>query len=269
MCYLKSCCFSLFNESSKSGFHIIYNVELSIMNNTGTIEYVVDTNELEPNQLVLESIHDQITSVDITAKETQLIMKFHTIDVLDEDEESAMNNIAYRCFTSLAHKYGFSFRNMRRGGSTLPKRDGSLSTVVKTFGLSWNIEAPKKSIEGDVSSLLEQSICTNEYDIQLIHQYVIARSELDNVSRFMFLYNLALQVHSDNQRILDKFILCIEPSCIVSPSPRFDRHETIYTRLRNEVAHCRDNTNIEATRKEIDGVVNKFQEVVYEMLPTP
>ena len=239
------------------------------MQNTGDIEYVVDTNELEPNHLVLEGIHDQIASVDITVRETQLIMKFHTIDVFDEDEDNAMNNIAFRCFTSLAHKYGCSFRNMRRGGSTLPKRDGTLSTVIKTFGLSWNIEAPKRSIKGDVSSLLEQSICTNEYDIQLIHQFVIARSELDNVSRFMFLYNLALQVHSDNQRTLDESILHIEPTCVVSPSPRFNRDETIYTRLRNQVAHCRDNTNIETTRKEIDGVVNKFQEVVYEMLPNP
>jgi hypothetical protein len=238
------------------------------MTNTGTIEYVVDTNQLEPNQMALGSIHEQITSVDISARETQLIMKFHTIDVFDEDEENAMNNIAYRCFTSLAHKYGFSFRNMRRGGSTLPKRDGSLSTVINTFGFSWKIDAPKKSLEGDVSSLLKQSINTNEYDIQLIHQFVVSRSELDNVSRFMFLYNLALQIHSDNQKILDESILQIEPSCIVSPSPRFDRDETIYTRLRNEVAHCRENTNIEATRNEINGVVNKFQEVVYGMLPT-
>lgn len=239
------------------------------MQKIGNIEYVVDTNELEPNQLVLESIHEQITSVDITASETQLIVKFHTVNVFDEDEENAMNNIAYRCFTLLAHKYGFSFRNIRRGGSTLPKRDGKLSTVIKTLGLSWNIEAPRKSIEGDVSSLLEQSICTNEYDIQLIHQFVVARSEQDNVSRFMFLYNLALQLHSDNQRMLDTSILSIEPSCLVSASPRFNRDETIYTRLRNQVAHCRDNTNIESTRQEIEGVVNKFQEVVYGMMPAP
>ena len=95
------------------------------MTNIGNIEYVVDTDQLEPNQLALRGIHEQIARVDISARETQLNMKFHTIDVFDEDEGNAMNNIAYRCFTALAHKYGFSFRNMRRGGSTLPKRDGS------------------------------------------------------------------------------------------------------------------------------------------------
>ena len=136
------------------------------------------------------------------------------------------------------------------------------------FGLSWNIEVPRKSIEGDVFSLLTHSINANEYDTQLIHQFVVARSEQDNVSRFMFLYNLALQVHFDNQKILDGSILRIEPDCILSRSPRFDGDETIYTRLRNEAAHCRENTNIEATRNEINEVVNKFQEVVYETLPT-
>ena len=236
------------------------------MQNTGTIEYVADTNELEPKQLVLENIHDQIISAAVTASETQLTIKFHTVDVLDDDEENAMNNIAFCCFTSMAYKYDFCLRNMRRSGSTLPKRDETLSTVVNTVGIRWNIETPKKSIEGDVSSLLVQAISTNEHDIQMLHQFIAAKSEVDTVSRFMLLYNLALQLNSDSQRILDQSILGIDPRCIVSPSPQFNRKETIYTRLRNQVAHYRDNTNFQATRNEIDGVVNKFQDAVYEML---
>jgi hypothetical protein len=237
------------------------------MQNTGSIEYVVDTSELEPNSLELERFHEHITKVEINASETQLVLRFHTINVFVEDEEGAMNNLALRCFTSLAHKYNFSFRNMRRGGSTLPKRGGSSSIVINGLGLRWNIEPPRRSIDGDVSSLFEQYISISEYDIQLIHQFIIARSEIDNVSRFMFLYNLALQMHSNNQKVLDEAILRIEPSCAVSPSPRFEGNETIYARLRNQVGHRRDGTNIEATRKEIDEMVNKFQEVVYEMLP--
>jgi hypothetical protein len=205
--------------------------------------------------------------VTIEARDAQLVMKFHTVDVFSDDEEKAMNNIAYRCFTALAHKYGFSIRNMRRGGSTLPKRDGKLSTVIKTVGLYSNIEAPKRTIDEAALKLLQDFISINEYEFQLIYQFVVARSEIDNVSRFMFLYNLALQMHSDNQKMIDKSILNIEPSCAVSKSPKFERDETIYTRLRNQVAHCRDSTNIEATRKEIDSVVNSFQGLVLEMLP--
>lgn len=236
------------------------------MQKSGTIEYVVDTDEVEPCVLELGGIHDQISNVTLDARETQLIMKFHTVDVFSEDEENAMDNMAYRCFTALAHKYGFSMRNMRRGGSTLPKRDGKLSTVISTLGLSWNIAAPKRAIDEAAAKLLQDSIGLNEYEIVLMHQFVVARSEVDNVSRFMFLYNLALQIHSDNQRTLDESILKIEPSCTISKSPKFKRNETIYTRLRNQVAHCRDNTNIETTRKEIDGVVNIFQGVVLKML---
>ena len=237
------------------------------MQRSGTIEYVVDTDEVEPCAFDLSGFHEQILKVILEARETQLIMRFHTVDVFSEDAENAMNNIAYRFFTALAHKYGFSIRNMRRGGSTLPKIDGKLSTVIKTFGLSWNIEAPKRAIDDDVAQLLKDSIGVDDYRIQLMHQFVIARSEVDNVSRFMFLYNLALQIQSDNQKLLDESILIIEPGCVVSKSPKFERNETIYTRLRNQIAHRRDNTNIEATRKKIDGVLNSFQEVVLEMLP--
>ncbi|MEW8061066.1 MAG: hypothetical protein AB2777_07540 [Candidatus Thiodiazotropha endolucinida] len=228
---------------------------------------MVDTNEVEPTLLKLDGVNDQITGVTIDARENQLIMKFQTVNVFAEDNENAMNDMAFRCFTALAHKYGFSISNMRRGGSKLPQKSGKLSTVINTLDLRWNIEAPLRHISGDVTTLLHNSTRTNEYDIQLIHQFVVARSEIDNVSRFMFLYNLALQIHSDNQRTLDESILRIEPKCTLSRSPISDRNETIYTRLRNQVAHFRDNTNIEATRKEIDGVVGAFKQVVFGMLP--
>ena len=188
------------------------------MHSTGIIEYAVDTNEIESCKLEIEVIHDQVSSVTIEARDSQLILRFHTIGVFPEDNESAMNDLASRCFTYLAHTYGFSIRNMRRGGSTLPQRNGKLSTVINAFGLSWNIEAPKKSLDNAVQSTIQKSIGIIELDIQLIHEFVIARSEIDKVSRFMFLYNLALQMHGDNQKTLDESILRLESRCSVSRS---------------------------------------------------
>ena len=83
----------------------------------------------------------------------------------------------------------------------------------------------------------------------------------------MFLYNLALQMNEDNQKKLDQVILELKPNCTVSRSPFTDHEETRYTRLRNQIAHYREGSNIEATRKEIGQIVGEFQDVVRQMLP--
>ncbi|PCJ92955.1 MAG: hypothetical protein COA46_03020 [Porticoccaceae bacterium] len=237
------------------------------MGSAGNIEYVVDTKEVEICSFEIERIHNKISNATLEARESQLILRFTTDGVFAEDNENEMNNLAYRCFSALAYEFGFSIQNLRRGGSTLPKMDGKLSAVINAFGFSWSIEAPRKCLDDNVQHILESSAVVDDYDIQLIHQFVIARSEMDNVSRFMFLYNLALQVNSDNQKQLDESILRIDPSCDTSGSPIGNWNETVYTRLRNQLAHYRCNTNFENTRKEVRGVVNKFQKVVSAMLP--
>ena len=74
----------------------------------------------------------------------------------------------------------------------------------------------------------------------------------DGVERFMHLYNLLMMLHGDLQGRLDMFIHEQEPNVTQTPSPHSKGvNETIYTRLRNELAHHRSGVNIETTKQEM------------------
>ncbi len=92
-------------------------------------------------------------------------------------------------------------------------------------------------------------------------------SQIDTIAKFMFLYNLLLMIANDDQKKADELITRYEPKVIKTESPRRKRNgeaitETVYTRLRNEIAHKREGYSPENTRKEISSCVNKFQSVI-------
>jgi hypothetical protein len=88
------------------------------------------------------------------------------------------------------------------------------------------------------------------------------------ISKFMCLYNIMLSLCNDDQKQVDKFIRDIQPGVELSPSPKSSKKkETVYTRLRNEVAHSRPSTTIQATREEIkknlDGFIGLIREIIF------
>jgi hypothetical protein len=97
----------------------------------------------------------------------------------------------------------------------------------------------------------------------LYSAYRFAGNQKDHVARFMFLYNILLQLKGDKQQQVDDFIRSELPSVPESPRPdRPNKMETVYTRLRNQVGHVRSGTTSEQTRKEIEDNVTAFQELV-------
>ena len=85
------------------------------------------------------------------------------------------------------------------------------------------------------------------------------------MTRFSLLYNVALQTCADNQEQVDLKVLLIEPSTSRKKSPHTKRLETIYTRLRNELAHDRQKP-LDSTIKEIKTNLGAFQNIVRRMV---
>jgi hypothetical protein len=77
------------------------------------------------------------------------------------------------------------------------------------------------------------------------------------VEKFLLLYLIVATLRpnsrgDDDQSEVDAFIRHEEPGVHETPRPRFSgRDETIYSRLRNEIAHRRLGTNLHTTRGEI------------------
>ncbi len=87
------------------------------------------------------------------------------------------------------------------------------------------------------------------------HNYWMFRAALaanDRVVQFMQLYHLLNMLHNDKQAQVDAFIVCEEPGVAQTPSPiKAGVMETLYTRLRNELAHKRAGVNLADTKAQM------------------
>lgn len=88
----------------------------------------------------------------------------------------------------------------------------------------------------------------------------------DPVTRYLLLYNVLLFANSDKQKELDKSILTIDSSIETTPSPRDNKPETIFTRLRNEIAHARNGVAYQQTISEIKEHLSKFTDIVKQVV---
>ncbi|GEM_PF-3837347 len=94
-------------------------------------------------------------------------------------------------------------------------------------------------------------------------------SQEDPVTRYLLLYNVLLFIHSDRQKELDKCIAKIDTNVEHKPSPKDNKPETIYTRLRNEIGHNRQGVKSQTTIKEITEQLSKFTDIVKQVVLNP
>lgn len=82
-----------------------------------------------------------------------------------------------------------------------------------------------------------------------------ARQSMSPVEEFMHLYHILLMLSNDRQGNVDAFILREDPAVPQTPDPRPHKGpvvmETVYTRLRNELAHKRAGVNLDNTKAEM------------------
>jgi len=80
----------------------------------------------------------------------------------------------------------------------------------------------------------------------------------DVTVRFLLLYQLVLLVCNDSQDEVDAFIRSKMPEVPNTPSPYKPRDETVFTKLRNEIAHNRPDTSLASTRREMSQWVEQL-----------
>jgi hypothetical protein len=79
-----------------------------------------------------------------------------------------------------------------------------------------------------------------------------ARQSLSPVEEFMHLYNILLMLYNDKQADVDSFIVSEDPAVPQTRAPlKQGVMETVYTRLRNELAHKRAGVNLGNTKSEM------------------
>ena len=233
---------------------------------TGTLEFAAPIAGVRFEPIDVNVPHAAVEKVVLqTENDERLKITFHLIDVFTFEGAEA---IAARILPSIINRLAF-YRNVSVGepyqiGGTLPKDPSdSLHTVRRDLLLLWDEAIPILTLGDDMREELARQLEQPYTHHDLYSLYRFASGQSDELARFMFFYNILLQLHNDIQRQVDAFILQERPDVPQSPSPRSQgRNETVYTRLRNEVGHRRAGTTPEQTRREIQENIAAFQELV-------
>jgi hypothetical protein len=234
---------------------------------TGTITYAASVESVRFAPIEVSNPHPAVEKIIVETKDSEQIqVVFHLTDVFTDTEADAIagsivasltNRLAFELDRGIGHPYlkGFS----------LPKdASGSSYTVSSSVPLLWNVAAPTITLgderRQELARLLEQPLARP--DLYSAYRFVV--NQTDDVARFMFLYSILLQLQpDDNQKYVDDFIRREMPNVLQSPRPdKMNVYETLFTRLRNEIAHRRPGTTPERTRREIQVNVAAFQELV-------
>lgn len=104
----------------------------------------------------------------------------------------------------------------------------------------------------------QTQLCAN-YDLDRVKRLNFAVSVPEPIGRFIALYSLLLTIGNDRQAEVDRLILAVEPSTHQTPSPNSGQPETVYTRLRNELAHARQTATVFSTHEEIQLHLGRFE----------
>ncbi len=131
-------------------------------------------------------------------------------------------------------------------------RDTFPETAIHIAG-----EPTVKTIKGKMHS---------KCDLPSIQMFYDAATIIEPVGRFISLYTLLLHKFTDKQEEVDKAILGVDPTVGQFKSPYSKGYETIFCKLRNELSHKREGTNILETQNEIKLNVDRFEAIVKKLV---
>ena len=200
-----------------------------------------------------------------TQDDKRMTVVFHLTDVFTEEEADAVTrDILSSIINRLALELNLSIGEPHLSGYSLPKdASGSYYSVQTNLLGMWNVAAPTIILDAtrrqELARLLERPLA--RADLYAAYRFRVSQS--DAVARFMFLYNILLQLGGDDQGGVDNLLRQEEPNVRQRLRKRKPRvMETIYTRLRNEVGHVRAEATPSQTRTEIEHNVAALQAIV-------
>lgn len=105
------------------------------------------------------------------------------------------------------------------------------------------------------------------YNLDLLKQYNFCQKIDEPISRFISLYTLLLSLSSpQKQAEVDKLIESIDSNIGKFISPNNGQPETLFTKLRNELAHYRAGVSVVETHINIELHLPRFDSIVREII---
>ena len=237
----------------------------------GVITYSASIIGLELEPFEFNPPYPFISHVSIhTESETRLFIQVHLIDVYSKaDAQKLTSDLVNIIIARLAFAFNCAIGEPRCVSVSLPVDDtGKKSMLISEIVLVNDLlEGTMKPSRRKIEELrIELAKLYDEKDLYL-QAFRFAISQKDPISRFMFLYNLLLMIFGDKQKFVDENICKLDSQVPVFPSPiRSGEKETIFTRLRNEIAHARKDSGQMKTKEEICNYIVNFQTIALKAI---
>jgi len=236
------------------------------MKSTAYIKYSANIQGIKFDRLKIESPDPQIASVTLTmVDEKRINLSFVVANPISLDQaRSSTKEFAERVLNAFSYHYSIRIGRLTLDDEYLESIDENGNNITP---ISLQVEiVPEiivsittliKSLDPPLTNLINSSPGSRK--LVLCGQFRFAMQNDDVVSRYMFFYSLILQVFNDKQKKVDAFICAQEPTVELFQSPIHKGMDTVYTKLRNEIAHVRENVTLEETSKEIKLKVDSLQ----------
>jgi len=254
------------------------------------IEYSFKMHLTHDNALTFKIAHPKVKEVIFRKKrpeeqfdpEWRMTIHFGPSRSMNEVEEIG-NTIKDDIFDMLSLTLKTKINGVKMVGSGLAPRSGEGGIVHAVLPYSWKIDAHGQTGTsklrddniGEIRDGLSKILSGKQRYLIRLFRYAINAD--DPVIRFLFLYLILYLMHK-NQDEVDNAIMEIAPNTLSSTKPKVAHQakrlskgkpeknkETIFTRLRNEIAHGRE-VDLEVTRREIVSHLDDFGAIVRDAL---
>jgi hypothetical protein len=216
----------------------------------------------------ISSSDPQIIRASISASERDGILLTMKLDHLPTLEDATRKAKEFALYISkmLTFEFNVFHQNFKWVSDTLiEERPNGSSEIIAVLGVGLGVEADGVRVLGEKSlSALKDSLRKKPSNFFIYDQFYYALGLADAISKFMALYNIVLTLCNDRQEDVDGFVLAKHPNVPVRPPHKPRKSgipETLYTQLRNQIAHTRPGTTIESTGKEMERVLSGLVEV--------
>ncbi|TAG80831.1 MAG: hypothetical protein EAZ21_07440 [Betaproteobacteria bacterium] len=148
-------------------------------------------------------------------------------------------------------------------GECLYEVDGVLHPVTSADGISLFGSATLTSLTSAKWFATNEENFHRTYNFDLLKRYNYSLAISEPIGRFVSLYTLLASQCADKQQQVDDAIRGLDANVELSLSPiGGGKLETVYTRLRNELAHVRPNASIFDTHHNIELHLPRFEWIV-------
>jgi hypothetical protein len=236
--------------------------------NTGSIVYSAKTSGLSVDEFTVQSDHKNIESfVCSVSKAGGVRLEVMLKDIYAEEWPCAeIAEETGRFLSMFSFEFDCPIYSVRENGYTIRKKDSDMKAVSSSLVFLWDIASAEVTPGSNSLHRFRQRLKTF-VNSGLARLYAAAIQQEDPIARYMFLYNIVLTINVDKQEVVDQRIMSIDATTPQTSSPwRSAVKETVYTRLRNQVAHKRSGADLETTSKEIRKWESSFRSITKKLI---